>query len=174
MTYHEQLQEMVNDYRKSEEPWPTTARMVASWALRTGRWKPQPASLLNQCADQISRAMRDEYITDPQGRRVRAKHAATLTEEGEQQTMWDDIRTAPHHHMELAFQQRRRGIVSDGHQLKKDVDSYNQNNTNGGAFQLSLDFTYDVQELELATVSLKTSSTSRKRQDAQSLDAVQV
>jgi hypothetical protein len=152
MTYNEQLQELVTKYVNANEPWPATARMIAAWAVRNKWWKPQPSSIINQCADQISRAMREEYYTDPQGRRVRTKHAATLKSEGEQQTLWADIRTADHEHMELAFQQRRRGIVADCHQLKADADSYNENNENDGCFQLSLNFTYDVEELELAEV----------------------
>jgi len=164
MTYNEQLQDLVHQYRAAEQPWPATARMIAAWAVRNHRWNPQPSSIINQCADHLSRAMRDEYITDPQGRRVRAKHAATLRGEGEQQTFWADIRTAPHDHMELAFQQRRRGVVADCRQLKADVDSYNQNNENGGYIQLSLNFTYDVEELELAAASPRTFSSAPEPQ----------
>ena len=43
-----------------------------------GLWAPQPSALIRQCAEELSRAMREEYVTDPQGRRVRAKHVATL------------------------------------------------------------------------------------------------
>lgn len=100
-------------------------------------------------ANQIGRAMREEYITDPQGRRVRAKHAAKIDNDDGQQTVWDDIRTAPHDFMEVAFHQRRRGIVADCRQLKADVDSYNENNNHGEYFQLILDFTYDVEESEI-------------------------
>ena len=53
--------------------------------------------------------MRDEYITDAQGRTVRAKHAAQF----EQTVLWDDIRTAPREHMEVALQGRRKMILGD-------------------------------------------------------------
>jgi hypothetical protein len=66
--------------------------------------------------------------------------------------------------MELAFQQRRRGVVADCRQLKADVDSYNQNNENGGYIQLSLNFTYDVEELELAAASPRTFSSAPEPQ----------
>ena len=95
--------------------------------------------------------MRDEYITDTQGRRVRAKHAAAITEGGEQFMLWADIRTAPHKHMAIAFQQRRHQIVGDCRQLKVDVDSYNQNRTPDQPIQMIFDFTYDLEELALAT-----------------------
>jgi hypothetical protein len=152
MSYSESMQQIVNEYRKAEETWPATSRMVAAWAVRNKRWQPQESTVIDQCAAHLSRAMREEYITDQQGRRVRAKHAATFRSEGEQQTLWADIRSASYAHMELAFQQRRRGVVADCRQLKVDVDSYNENNQNGGHFQLSLDFTYDVEEHELCEV----------------------
>ena len=83
--------------------------------------------MIRQCADQIAEAMRQEFITDPQGRRVRAKHAATYTEQGHLALKWDDMRTAAHRHMEMAFAHRRQQIVGDCRQLKVDIDSYNEN-----------------------------------------------
>lgn len=67
--------------------------------------------------------MREEYITDRRGRRVRAKHPVRTRRGGEQITLWDDIRTAARPHMEMAFQQRRNQIVGECRQLKTDVDS---------------------------------------------------
>ncbi len=71
--------------------------------------------------------MREEYFTDPQGRRVRAKHVARQPQNGKQISLWSDMRIATRDHMEIAFQQRRQQIVGDCHQLKNDVDSYNDN-----------------------------------------------
>ncbi len=100
-------------------------------------------------ANLIGKALREEYIIDDQGRRVRSKHAATIINDDGQLTLWDDIRTASEEFMAIAFQQRRRGIVADCKQIKTDVDSYNDNNTHGGHFQLSLDFRRDVEEQEI-------------------------
>lgn len=50
--------------------------------------------------------------------------------------------------MERSFQQRRQGIVGDCRQLKADVDSYNQNQNEGEAIQLILDFSPDMEEYE--------------------------
>ena len=93
--------------------------------------------------------MREEYITDPQGRTVRAKHVARVERDGEQIPLWADIRTADRQHMEIAFQQRRQQIVGDCRQLKTDVDSYNENRNPGAAIQMVFDFTLDVAELEV-------------------------
>lgn len=149
-SYNEQMQKIVSDYQKSGEPWPTTAKYIAGWAIRKGFWKPQDSSIISQCSDHIARAMRDEYIIDPQGRRVRAKHVAKISENGEQQLLWADIRSAPRIHMELAFQQRRQQIVGDCHQLKVDADSYNENASRTNPIQIVFDFTLDLEEIERA------------------------
>lgn len=72
--------------------------------------------------------MREEYFTDPRGRRVRAKHPAKVKKNGHQIMLWDDMRTAPRSHMEMAFQLRRRRITHECKQVKTDVDSYNDAN----------------------------------------------
>lgn len=119
-TFVRQMQEIANQYMKAGHPLATT-REIAAWAIQSGLWKPQPSDLINQCADQLARAMRKEYFTDPHGRAVRAKHAARI----ENMTLWADIRTAPLQHMEVSLKQRRQQILQDCRQLKADVDSYN-------------------------------------------------
>lgn len=149
-SYNEQMQKIVSDYQKSGEEWPATAKHIAGWAIRKGFWKPQDSSIISQCADHIAKAMRDEYIIDPQGRKVRAKHVAKITKDGEQMALWADIRSAPRKHMEMAFKQRRHQIVGDCHQLKVDVDSYNENSTPSNPIQMIFDFTLDLEEIERA------------------------
>lgn len=146
-TYAEQMQTLVTKYITAGEPWPASTRQIASWALQNRLWSPQRSALVSQCADQLARAMREEYITDPQGRVVRAKHAARVETTGEQTTLWADIRTASRDHMEIAFQQRRQQIVGDCRQLHADVDSYNQNRNPKLPIQMVFDFTKDLEEL---------------------------
>ena len=94
--------------------------------------------------------MREEYITDAHGRRVRVKHPATVQRGGEQLVLWDDLRTASRDHMKLSFQQRRQQIVGDCRQLKTDVDSYNDRNLGDQPIQMIFDFTMDLAEIEAA------------------------
>ena len=148
--YSEQLQAIVNRYIDAGEEWPANKRQIAAWAINNRLWAPQRATLIDQCAEELSRAMREEYIIDPQGRSVRAKHAARVEREGEQMVLWDDIRTAAPEHMQISLQQRRQQIVGDCKQLKADVDSYNQNYNSWSPIQLSFDFTRDLMELEAA------------------------
>jgi len=142
--YNEQLQAIVNKYIGAGQEWPATARQIAAWAVREKLWAPHPSSLVNQCAEAIAQAMREEYIVDPQGRKVRAKHAARV----EQGVLWADIRTAPRHHMEIAFKQRRQQILGDCRQLKDDVDSFNENQSSATPIQMTFNFTNDLLELE--------------------------
>ena len=147
-TYTEQLQRIVTEYREAGEPWPASSKQIASWAIGTEKWKPQRAALVGQCAEHLSRAMREEYSKDPQGRSVRIKHAARTGTGSEQLVLWADVRTASAEHMQVAFQQRRQQIVGDCQQLKIDADSYNENYNTGPAIQLSFDFTRDLLEIE--------------------------
>lgn len=149
-TYGDQMRSIANRYRESGQEWPATAKQIAAWAILRGLWQPQPSTLIDRCADELARAMREDYITDPQGRRVRAKHAARLEERGEQRTFWEDIRTASREHMEIAFQQRRQQIVGDCWQLKMDADSYNENNSREEPIQMIFNFTDDLAEMEAA------------------------
>jgi hypothetical protein len=142
--YNEQLQRIVTHYIEAGEEWPATARQIAAWAVGEKLWAPHPSSLIIQCAEDIAQAMREEYIVDPQGRKVRAKHAARV----EQGVLWADIRTASRDHMEIALKQRRRQILGDCRQLKDDVDSFNQNRSSAEPIQMSFDFTKDLLEIE--------------------------
>jgi len=150
MNYNEQLQRIVNKYIESGEEWPATTHRIAAWAIKNSFWDAQTATKIDLCAEELARAMRDEYIRDPQGRTVRAKHAARVS--GTQTVLWADIRTAPRQHMIVAFQQRRQQIVGDCRQLKADADSYNENYNSGKPIQMVFDFTNDLAEIEAIEV----------------------
>lgn len=143
-------QHITEAYRRAGKEWPATARDIASWAIEQNLWKPSRDDQVRQCTDQLTRAMREEYFTDPQGRKVRVMHVAREVRNGELVGLWDDIRTADRPHMAAAFQLRRQQIVGDCRQLKTDVNSYNENGNTGDPIDLVLDFTWDVEELEAA------------------------
>jgi hypothetical protein len=149
-TYTKQLQKIVADYRRLGLAWPAPAKAIAEWAVSEGKWQLPPAAVTQKCAEDIARAMREEYMTDPKGRRVRVKHPVTRMIDGEQYVLWDDIRTAPRSHMQMAFQQRRLAIVGDCRQLKTDVDSYNDARHDEEPIQMVFDFTMDLAEIEAA------------------------
>ncbi len=141
----EYLQDIINDYIKTTGTTQFELPEVAAWAVRQGRWEPAHSNAVKQCAHELARAARDEFYTDPQGRRVRRKHAARH----DQMWLWADIETAPPDHMRLSLQQRRMYIVGDCKQLKTDLDSYNDNNPHGAEIQMTFDFTEDLHELDM-------------------------
>jgi hypothetical protein len=149
MSLIEQNQRIVKKYRESGQSWPATAIDIARWAISKRLWEVHPSRIVRQCADQIAEAMRQEYITDPQGRRIRVKHVAPYDEKGQTSLKWDDIREAKHEHMEMAFAYKRQLIVSDCRQLKLEIDSYNQNYNSGRPIQGIFDFTNDLIEAEI-------------------------
>jgi hypothetical protein len=148
-TQIEYLQSIVASYRASGEQWPAPARIIADWANENGLFESHADALMTIYAEMIRRAMREEYVRDPQGRTVRAKHSARMKIDGKQMCLWDDIRTASRSFMQVAFQNRRRGIVADCHQLKIDIDSYNENYNRGASIPLVLDFGPDIAEIEV-------------------------
>lgn len=146
--YSKQLQLIIKAYQNDGQPWPAAAADIAQWAIQEGKYDLPRLLVEKICARELAQAMREEYITDSKGRRVRAKHPAKITGGGEQKMLWDDIRTASRPFMEKAFQGRRNHILGECRQAKTDVDSYNDAHPEDKPIQLVLDFTRDVAELE--------------------------
>ncbi len=147
-SYNEQMQALAKDYQFATGSVTFSLKDVGAWALREGKWEAGRDALLRQFCEDMGRALREEYRTDPQGRRVRAKHV--VRGEGETGFLWADIDTAAREHMVVAFDQRRDQIVADCSQLNRDIESYNENQNGGAPIQLRLDFSRDVIEYELA------------------------
>lgn len=148
-TYSDAMLDIVHRYLQDGGTEPIDLDDLARYAIKNDLWTKHGSTLVQMCKRDLSRALREQFHTDPQGRQVRTFHATKLhSAGGEQQVFWADLRTAPPEHVELAFQQRRSQIVGDCRQLKLDVDSYNENNVHSGSYQLLLDFTDDVAELE--------------------------
>lgn len=155
-TYNEQLREIAALYRESGQPWPATARQIALWAINNGHYMAHRDKILAKAAEEFASAMREDYYTDAQGRRVRTLHVARVASRSPdgsrvQRMLWDDIRTASRDFMERAFQLRRRQIVGDCKQLKTDVDSFNDNHPDEPPIQLLLVFVDDVAEASQPT-----------------------
>src|SRR5262245_57627714 len=146
--YTEQLQRIWRLYEEADMPMPATAKEVAAWAIGSGLWEPRAADIVGRCAEDLARAAREEYRTDVSGRRYRAKHPAKRVKDGQLRFEWADIDTAPRDHMQRAFSLRRKAIVGDCHQIKIDIDHYNEARPDEPPIQLVLDFTDDVAELE--------------------------
>jgi hypothetical protein len=153
---NEQMLRIYREYRKTHGNGPVNMGELYDWARQTGRWEPQPSAMRRQFSEQMSQAMRQDYFTDEQGRKVRAKHAVVKEVNGKQMSFWGDLRQESEAFMKLSFSQRRKQITSDCRQLKTDVDSFNENRKPKELYQLVLDFTEDVAEMVIAATIQKT------------------
>ena len=124
---------------------------VAEWAYQRGLHKPSMRTVVDAIAADISQFFREEYRTNGDGQRYRAKHAVRLKKGDKTMSLWADMddAKAPRDHFVRSFAQRRQQIVGDCFQLKTDVDVYNEKNADQRPIQVPLDFTLDVEELQL-------------------------
>ena len=153
MNKQEMFQAIVEKDRDAGEEWPATTKMLASWALRNKLCDAPRKQVIDLLAEDFATAMREEFFTDPQGRRVRQKHAIREIRElpdgsHEQLMFWVDMDDATPEQMQVAFQQRRFQILGDCRHLKTDVDSFNDNNKYGAHIQMVFDFNEDLAELD--------------------------
>jgi hypothetical protein len=125
--------------------------LVAEWAYKNGLHKPSVRTIVDAIAADISQVFREEYRTDENGQRYRAKHAVRSKTNGKSMSLWADMDDdrAPRDHFVRSFAQRRQQIVGDCFQLKTDADVYNAKDMAQKPIQIPLDFTYDVEELQL-------------------------
>ncbi|TXI37617.1 MAG: hypothetical protein E6Q59_07650 [Nitrosomonas sp.] len=124
---------------------------LAAWAYRNGLHKPNPKTIIDLIAKDIAQVFREEYRTDEHGRRYRAKHAVTKKHGNKTQSLWADLDDidAPHEHFQKSFAQRRSQVVGDCFQLKTDADVYNEKRNPSVPINIVLDFTLDVEELQM-------------------------
>lgn len=143
------IQRLAEEFTRDWGTGPVDPAEFAAWAVKVKKWQPTVDAAIRLCAEQFSRAMREEYTTDSKGRRVRTKHAIKVSVGPKQTWLWDDWKHATRSHMVQAFQLRRDQIVGDCFQLKSDVDSYNDAHTEEPVIQFPLNFEVDMAELEL-------------------------
>jgi hypothetical protein len=152
-TKTEFLQEIVEAYRAAGNEWPATARAIGGWAIQQGHWKAPIKNQVDQCAEEIAGAMRNEFYTDPQGRRVRKKHPypeTVVLPDGkhQQQFPWIDMQdpNLKHEEAEMALQYGRKLISGDCKSLRNSQDSYNDNNPHGKYVEINFNFAEDLEE----------------------------
>jgi hypothetical protein len=113
---------------------------VAKWMVDTGRYDPRPLSIVKRCKQELVRALKDERITDPEGREVRANHCIRWREGDTLFSRWVGIYEAKPGRMRTSLAQRLRQMEAQVHQHHTDWSSYNDHNIHGA--QLGL-FDYD-------------------------------
>jgi hypothetical protein len=155
MSYNKEIQALVEEFRRDVSDGPVPSRVVAGWMLREKKWAPTQEEAIDILTRHVSYAMRTQFNTDPDGRRVRRKHAVRYLEakpDGTptQTAFWWDIEMANPQFMLQSFQQRRAGAADICWQMKQDLDSYNKFYNKGAPLQISFDFRDDNEERELS------------------------
>ena len=145
-TYNQQLQNVWHQYEQQHGYVPATTRDAVKWGSERGLIEVKPVDPYDRLAEDMSRALREEYGTDALGRRYRKNHAVRVTKSGVQFTMWATLNVAPRGHMQKAFIQRREQIVDDCAQLDTDVQVYNDLNKDETPIPMLFDFRDDVEE----------------------------
>lgn len=150
---HHEMMHIIQRWTNQGGHWPATASEIADFAVRH-RLYNYSSRLRVLAASDLAKAMREEYLTDENGRAVRKLHAARFTErdsEGKkvQRTFWADIDTAEPKFMSVAFHQRRQQIVGDCRQLFNDVEYFNSRKKDREPIQLVFDFRDDIEEANL-------------------------
>jgi hypothetical protein len=145
-SHGEQLQRIFSRYQTEKHSGPAMLDDVYTWARKEGLWEPREENIRAQFKEEMAQALREEYRTDETGRRYRAKHAVRMKFAGKQTSFWGDIDRDPRDYMATAFAQKRRHIAGECHQVKIDVDHFNETHPDEEPIQLSLNFEEDVTE----------------------------
>lgn len=127
--------------------------LVVDHAIEHGHYLVEPIDPKKILRRQISRALREHHIEDPQGRGVRMFHTVvTEDKNGKKRSSSYPIFDAPPDHMRLSAALRRRAALRDVIQLQLDLDSYNENNKFGEKIpDPDYNFNPDVMENKMPT-----------------------
>ncbi len=117
---------------------------AAEWAVKEKLFQGKAISVEEQCEREMRRALQQQRYTDPQGRRPRTKLAVKMEYEGEQQTLWVDVRFDKPVLIEKGFEQNHERIENDVKRESMEMQSFNDNNKYG--YQLTL-FDYNMNQL---------------------------
>ncbi len=153
MSFEKQLLKFIDEYKDINDG-EKTAREIAAWLLHEKKCEPTKQEAIDILTRHVSRAMRGQFTIDPDGRKVRQKHAVRRNIENSGggvmlQTFWHDIDLASPQFMYESFQQRRGSLADGAWQLDQDVTSYNKFHNKGAPLQIMLDFRDDVEERKM-------------------------
>lgn len=110
---------------------------VARWMVDTRQYEEQPYSMVRRCRQEITKALKSQRLTDPQGRDVRAMLSVRhKNEQGQLWSTWSPIYQSTQKHARLSLQQWRRSIRGEVLLHDRTTKSYNDNNEHGSQIPL--------------------------------------
>lgn len=117
---------------------------VVDWAFDTGLYQPKPINPRDQLRRRVSRHLGHRYMTDPQGRTVRALLAVPVTDDADGTRKYGYFplfQTLPGR-VEVGLKLRTRWAFKRVEQIEIDWSSYNDNNIFGVKIA-QLDFNFE-------------------------------
>ena len=117
----------------------------AAWLLENKRWELDRPNIFGLCKKEVTNALRQQYITDHRGRKVRVK-LTTKVRQGE--IRWHDLRTVSHGKMRNSVAIRCKQAAHDMYQLKLQLEFYSDFHPERPEVHLSYDFAEDMREMD--------------------------
>jgi hypothetical protein len=138
------------------EKEPINPKKIAEWAYSQGLWKPIETDPVEILRRKLCRALRHEYILDPQNREVRASFAAVeevQTPDGpKRMAQFYPMFKAPPEIARQHFALERRVSVANAAQLSLELFSYNDNNEFGASLDpMDWNIAKDLDEMNQST-----------------------
>jgi hypothetical protein len=138
---------------------------VAAWALKTNRVSQSRYDPVKQLRREMQRVSRQDYVEDDNGQPVRRRHSYKIKNGEVQHTLWAKIEEITPRKMRMSAQGRRRSILADVLQLKRDLAFYNLKYNPGDPIQPSFNFDPDSAESELPTEYIDTPPSEDEEDD---------
>ena len=162
MSYNQQVQKGIEEYRRSDRDGELDSLEIASWLYYQQKLAPPSKTQIQLLQKDVSRAMSTQTTVDEKGRRVRQKLCLRTRVERPDggsyiEATWFDKDIAPAPFKEKVFAQRRESVANILWQLKQDVDHFNDFDNPGEEWQLLLDFGGDMADRQFS-INYPTSS----------------
>ncbi|MGA3172379.1 MAG: hypothetical protein ABSE62_15360 [Chthoniobacteraceae bacterium] len=147
--FNSRMQEYIEEYRRKVEDGELAPMDIAEWIIAEKGYEPTPQETLILCAREVSRAMRTQFYTDPDGNRVRRKYAVrrlVTQADGSQKMMpfWCDIDIATPQFMLESFRQQREQVADYLWRMKQNAESYNKFYNKSRPVQIEMNFAEDM------------------------------
>ncbi len=126
-TFNVKMLDMMEDWATLHGADSIDPDECADWMVDTGLYHREPISAKQQCKKDIRKILQQDTYMDPQGNKVRTKHAVKNWK-GKQGTLYPDVRTGKPDMLEEAFQQSWTGIANDVKRHAIEKQSYDDNN----------------------------------------------
>ncbi|HTU26797.1 MAG TPA: hypothetical protein VMF30_15420 [Pirellulales bacterium] len=125
---------------------------LTAWAINSKRIEREKANFFRQTRRDLVKALKDEEVTDDQGRTI-PRRAAIRIKGDKHQSRWFDFLKAKPRKALTALAQQRRSLVAYARKIKMKRESYNDNNRYGAELPLfDFNLNKDLRDAEQPTV----------------------